>query len=56
VLVNFRGEGKWYRGWVSSVRADGRVDVEYEDGDTEKGVLPNFVVREGENVGGRRRL
>jgi len=34
---------KWYSGAVVGVHADGTCDVAYEDGDTEKGVVPWFI-------------
>ena len=36
---------KVFRGWVSKVYADGRLDVEYYDGDSEKRVHPHFLTR-----------
>jgi hypothetical protein len=38
VECNFRGEGQWFAGTVRSVRSDGAIDVDYEDGDVEEAV------------------
>lgn len=39
VEANFDGQGNWYPGHVSKVNEDGTVDIVYDDGDSEEGVL-----------------
>jgi len=35
--------GKWYAGVIYGVDDAGRMDIAYDDGDTEMGVLPQYV-------------
>jgi hypothetical protein len=43
VLVNYNDQGFWEPGVIKKVNADGTVDIEYDDGDTEEGVATNKV-------------
>ena len=53
VKGNFKGGGEWFLGTIDKTRADGTYDINYDDGDTEEGVLPaciekvRFGVRRG---------
>lgn len=40
---NYRGKGKWYRGVIDRIRADGTVDIDYDDGEREVRVTADHV-------------
>ena len=41
---NYRGAGKWYPGRVVDINPrGGAVDIKYDDGEEEKGVVPSLV-------------
>ena len=43
VMARHGGKAPWYAGAVAAVRADGRLDIAYDDGDHEEGVPPHLV-------------
>merc|ERR1712032_96684 len=48
VTVNYNGKGKYYAGKISRVNSNGTYDIEYNDGDRERGVKrDNIKVSEG---------
>eukprot|EP00605_Chrysophyceae_sp_TOSAG23-4_P002649 GSChrysophyteH1.ASY1.ANO1.2925.1 assembled CDS len=64
---NYRGRGKWYPGRVARVRANGTIDIDYDDGEKELGLDTDLVrnketssgsspeLREGDKVEGNYR-
>ena len=47
VMARHGGKAPWYAGAVAAVRADGSLDIAYDDGDQEPGVPPHLVRAEG---------
>ena len=47
VMACYGGGAAWYAGVVAAVRADGSLDIAYDDGDQEPGVPPHLVRPEG---------
>ena len=47
VMARYGGGAAWYAGAVAAVRADGSLDIAYDDGDQEPGVPPHLVRPEG---------
>ena len=47
VEANYGGKGKWYPGKIASANSNGTFDIEYDDGDSERGVTENRVRRSG---------
>ena len=43
VEARYRGKSKYYPGVISRVRLNGTVDINYDDGEKELGVKPDFV-------------
>ena len=43
VMARHGGKAPWYAGAVAAVRADGSLDIAYDDGDHEEGVPPHLV-------------
>ena len=43
VEARYRGKSKYYPGVISRVRLNGTVDINYDDGEKELGVKPEFV-------------
>ncbi|CAM9753461.1 unnamed protein product, partial [Laminaria digitata] len=43
VEANYRGRGRYYKGVVNRVHRDGTVDIDYDDGEKEKGVRQGMV-------------
>ena len=43
VMARHGGKAPWYAGAVSAVRADGSLDIAYDDGDQEEAVPPHLV-------------
>ena len=43
VEARYRGKSKYYPGTISRVRLNGTVDINYDDGEKELGVNPEFV-------------
>ena len=41
--ANYRGKGKWYKGKITKMLPNGSYDIQYNDGDSEKSVKPEFV-------------
>ena len=42
-MARHGGKAPWYAGAVAAVRADGSLDIAYDDGDHEEGVPPHLV-------------
>ncbi len=40
---NYKGKGCWYKGSVARLNIDGTCDLQYDDGDTEKGVTMSYI-------------
>ena len=47
VMARYGGGAAWYAGAVAAVRADGSLDIAYDDGDQEEAVPPHLVRPEG---------
>ena len=43
VEINFRGIGRWYKGKITGKDDSGNYNIEYNDGDTENGVLKENI-------------
>lgn len=43
IEANYKGKGRWYPGVIKSVNADGSVDVDYDDGESETGVSADMI-------------
>ena len=43
VMARHGGKAPWYAGKVAAVRADGSLDIAYDDGDKEQAVPPHLV-------------
>jgi hypothetical protein len=43
VEINFRGIGRWYKGKITGKDDSGKYSIEYNDGDTENGVLKENI-------------
>ncbi|CAN0506066.1 unnamed protein product, partial [Discosporangium mesarthrocarpum] len=43
VEARYRGRGKYYRGNISRVNSDGTFDIDYEDGEKERGLAEQHV-------------
>lgn len=44
VRTDWRGYGVYYWGFISAVNANGMFDIDYEDGDQERSVLPDRIL------------
>ena len=43
IEAKYGGRGKWYKGVISRINSNGTYDVEYDDGDSERGIKPNNI-------------
>lgn len=43
VTANYSGKGSWYEGKISRCNLDGTYDIAYDDGDSEYGVLSEYI-------------
>ena len=43
VEANYRGRGRYYPGRVSRVRLNGTMDIDYDDGEKERGVQAELI-------------
>ncbi|CAM9249705.1 unnamed protein product, partial [Sphacelaria rigidula] len=49
---NYRGRGRYYKGRINSVHSDGTFDIDYDDGEKERG-LSRRMIRTSDNTGDR---
>ena len=43
VTLRFEGKPQWYKGKISQANPDGSYNVEYEDGESEQGLLASLI-------------
>ena len=48
IEARYRGKRKWYPGTIAKVNGDGTYDIQYVDGDSERGVTAQYVRAAGE--------
>ncbi|GBG28986.1 Cytidine deaminase [Hondaea fermentalgiana] len=55
VEARYKGGSKWYKGKITRVNADGSYNIDYDDGDQERRVIPSKVRKLGGGRGSPRR-
>jgi len=52
VDVDYKGQGRWFPGWITKDRGDGTFNIQYDDGDKERRVPEDRIVPASERPEG----